>query len=262
MELEIWADPELGGRSTSLGTDQLKALAEFFPRLESLKIRGSFTGIGSVSPFPLLDMIIAIADVVPFDLPSFQQSREFVAALSHFPRLHRLHLPFPYTFEDPIACRHVVDRLVFELSDPISPLEEEKERRVKEDLFDRLRSTGFPSRQHRTSDFLEPLKKDFLDLASGLPFLESIMLDVSVRGRETSRRLDWSVVRLATRIVPFDNPLPKSASFNLEAPFCICRWLSEDTKELRRYLEDLPPLFSRPADFTPEFTLDRFLVRQ
>ena len=140
--------------------------------------------------------------------------------------------------------------------------EEEEDRRVEEGLLDRLILTGLLSRRRGPSDFLESLKNDFLDLAAGLPFLDSITLDVSIRGKETGRRLDWSVVRLPTRIVLFGNPLPKSASFNLEDPFCICHWISEDTTELRNYLERLPPLFSQLPNFTPKFTLDRFVVRQ
>lgn len=137
---------------------------------------------------------------------------------------------------------------------------EEEERRVDDTLFDRLRSTGRLTRRRSASNLMDLLKENFLELAYWLSALESITLDVSVQEQQTDRRLEWKVVRLSERITLFDVPLPKSSLFNLEEPFCVCRWMGKDTKELRKYLEDMPPLFSLPADFTPRFTLDRFLL--
>ncbi|KAL7410325.1 hypothetical protein BDY24DRAFT_418061 [Mrakia frigida] len=101
VELEIWADPELEGETSSFRTDQLEALVEFLPRLELLKIHGDYVGNGSPPTF--------------------------LNALSQLPRLRHVHLPFAYCFDEPFVCQHIIDRLEEELVESLSPWQEDAE---------------------------------------------------------------------------------------------------------------------------------------
>ena len=106
--------------------------------------------------------------------------------------------------------------------------------------------------------FAEHTKDDWIDLARQLPMLERIEWTLHRGLFDPVGTVNWQVVRRRTGEATLYESEPDP---DLDEWICVCEDRGPEAYLVEEYLWGLPPLFKQDANFTPAFTLDRFVSR-